>query len=73
MKKFLFIATLLAIAVFASAYTARNFYIELQLDQLDIMNYVDTDFPGHDAAWPFWTRGLGFLRSIAIYHSWILL
>jgi len=49
MKKFLIIATLLAIAVFASAYTSRNFWIELQLDQLDIMNYVDTAFPGHDA------------------------
>lgn len=49
MKKLLFIATLLAIAVFASAYTSRSFYIELQLDALDVLNYVDTAFPAHDA------------------------
>ena len=72
MKKFLFIATLLAIAVFASAYTARNFYIELQLDQLDIMNYVDTDFPGHDADFVLSvTDGIDVVSTETHVPTWI--
>jgi hypothetical protein len=72
MKKFLFIATLLAIAVFASAYTARNFYIELQLDQLDILNYVDTDFPGHDADFVLSvTDGIDVVSTETHVPTWI--
>ncbi|MCB5224500.1 MAG: hypothetical protein WCY21_01225 [Candidatus Cloacimonadaceae bacterium] len=51
MKKLLSLVLLLNLAVFAMAYTARNIMIELQLNQLDIMDYVSAPQNTHDADW----------------------
>jgi len=48
-KKLLIIASILAIAVFASAFNQRGFYKQLLIDGGDIMTYVNTASPAHDA------------------------
>lgn len=58
MKKLLLIASILAIAVFASAYSARLFYQQLvDVDDLnasgDILDYVNVLNPAHDADWQY--------------------